>query len=129
MRNIQVFLDFANLYWYFIQSVSKIARPLILMLKTSSAPRLSKNLLSLIDVAKVNEIGISGGNCKDKMIGKSLFKNLNRVTSYLTPDARQAFIQLRQAFTKARILQYFDLEYHIRIETDISSYAIGWILS
>ena len=33
--------------------------------------------------------------------------------SFLTPNAKQAFTQLRQAFTKAPILQHFDLERHI----------------
>ena len=32
-------------------------------------------------------------------------------------------------FTKALILQYFDPECHIRIETDASGYTIGGILS
>ena len=49
--------------------------------------------------------------------------------SFLTPDARRAFTQLRQAFTEAPILRHFDPERHIRIETDTSGYAIGGILS
>ena len=49
--------------------------------------------------------------------------------SFLTLDARQAFTQLRQAFTEAPILQYFDSERYIRIETDISGYAISGVLS
>ena len=48
---------------------------------------------------------------------------------FLFPGAREAFNQLRQAFTKALIFRYFDLEYHIWIETDASSYAIGGVLS
>ena len=44
--------------------------------------------------------------------------------TFLTPDAREAFNQLRQAFTKAPILRHFDPECHIRIETDASGYAI-----
>ena len=36
---------------------------------------------------------------------------------------------MRQAFTKAPILQHFDPECHIRIETDASGYAIGGVLS
>ena len=50
-------------------------------------------------------------------------------TSFLTPKARLAFTQLRQAFVKSLILHHFDPESHIRIETDTSSYAIGGILS
>ena len=49
--------------------------------------------------------------------------------TFLIPGAREAFNQLRQAFTKAPILRHVDLEYHIRIETDTSSYAIGGIQS
>ena len=39
------------------------------------------------------------------------------------------FAKLRQVFVKAPILHYFDLERHIRIETDASGYAISAILS
>ena len=49
--------------------------------------------------------------------------------TFLTPSARKAFNQLRQAFTKTPILQHFDPECHIRIETDASNYTIGGILS
>ena len=49
--------------------------------------------------------------------------------TFLTPGAREAFNQLRQAFTEAPILRHFDPECHIRIETDASSYAIGGVLS
>ena len=56
LRDIQVFLGFANFYWRFIQSFSKIARQFTLMLKTSFATRLSKNSLLSIDVTKVDEV-------------------------------------------------------------------------
>ena len=36
VKNIKVFLGFANFYWRFIQNFSKIAWPLVLMLKTTS---------------------------------------------------------------------------------------------
>ena len=49
--------------------------------------------------------------------------------TFLTPGAREAFNQLRQAFTEAPILRHFDPECHIRIETDASGYAIGGVLS
>ena len=48
---------------------------------------------------------------------------------FLTSNARRVFTQLRQAFTKAPILQYFDPEHHIQIKTDVSDYAIGGVLS
>ena len=89
MRDIHVFVDFANFYWRFIQSFSKITGSLILMLKMSSANISSKNLLLLIDVAEVDEVCIgSSGDCKDETVGRLLSKNSNKAISYLTPNAR-----------------------------------------
>ena len=98
------------------------------MLQTT---KLSKKLPLSIDVAECDKVGIVGGgsNCEDKTVKRSLFKNLNRATDYLTLKARLAFIKLRKAFTKAPIFQHFDLECHIWIETDASGYAIGGVLS
>ena len=63
-----------------------------------------------MDVAEVDNVGVGGGDdCKDKMVRRSSSKNLNKATGYLTPNARQVFTQLRQAFIKALILQHFDL--------------------
>ena len=130
MRDIQVFLDFANFYPRFIQSFSKIAGSLTLMLKTSSATRSLKNLLLSIDMAEVDEFGVDGGgDHKDEAVRKSPSKNLNGVTGYLTPDARRAFTQLKQAFTKVPILRHFNPECHIQIQTDASGYAIVGVLS
>ncbi len=57
-------------------------------------------------------------------------KNLSSQSgSFLTFEARKAFIKLRQAFVEAPILNHFDPKRHIRIETDVSGYAIGRILS
>ena len=49
--------------------------------------------------------------------------------NFLTLGARETFNRLRLAFTKAPILWRFDLECHIRIDIDASSYAIGSVLS
>ena len=48
---------------------------------------------------------------------------------FFTPGVRKIFNHLRQAFTESLILRHFDLEWHIRIETNTSSYAIGGVLS
>ena len=83
-----------------------------------------------MDMTKVDEVGIrDGSDCVDKTVKKSPSQNLIKAISYLTPNARQAFIQLRQAFIEAPILQHFDPKYYIRIETDMSSYVISGILS
>ena len=127
MRDIQVFLGFANFYWYFIEGFIKIAAPLISMLITTQS---AKNLL--LSMAEDDEVGsVNGVDCDDKTVEKSLLisKNLNGAIGYLTLEARLAFAQLRKTFTKAPILQHFDLKCHIRIETHVSGYAIGEILS
>ena len=43
VRDIQVFLGFANFYWRFIQGFSRIAAPLTSMLKTTNEPAPSRN--------------------------------------------------------------------------------------
>ena len=69
--------------------------------------------------------------------GKKLSKNGNSTNSdatedgpkFLTPNARTALNRLWLAFTEAPILWHFDPECHIRIETDVSGYAIGGVLN
>ena len=127
VRDIWVFLGFANFYQCFIQGFSKIAGPLTSMLKTT---RSAKNLSSLMaEHAEVGSIS-GGGDREDETVERSPLtsKNLNRASNYLTPEAKRAFTQLMQAFTKALILRHFDPECHIRIETNASGYAIGGVL-
>ena len=52
-----------------------------------------------------------------------------REPNFLTPNAKEAFNYLKLAFIKAPIFWHFDLESHIRIKTNASSYAIGRVLS
>ena len=82
------------------------------MLKTSSTASTPSQKLKMRDDDTSNEKSSKSKN-----------------PAFLTADARQAFIQLRQVFTEASILSHFDPERHIRIETDASGYAIGGILS
>ena len=79
--------------------------------------------------AEVCSVGV--GNCENRMVEKSPLrsKNSNKTMGYLTSKARLAFTQLKKAFTKAPILQYFDPECHIQIKTDPSGYAISGVLS
>ena len=48
-------------------------------------------------------------------------------SNFLTLEAKLVFLYLRQVFTKALILYYFDLERYIRIKTDAYDYLIGGI--
>ena len=86
MKNIQVFLDFANFYWHFIQNFNKIAKSLNSMLKINWS---AKHLL--FSIAEDGKSGSGSGSYKDDIVKKSLSKNLNRAIGYLTPNAKQAF--------------------------------------
>ena len=46
---------------------------------------------------------------------------------FLTVNAKKTFTKLRQTFVKAPILNHFDLEHYIQIETDVLGYAIDGI--
>ena len=90
VQSIQVFIKFANFYQRFIKSFSKIATPLILILKTS--PKLAVTLPAT-DVNDSEVVGSRGGN--DGKLAKSNFtKPVRRAKepSFLTSNARQAFI-------------------------------------
>ena len=130
VRDIQVFIGFANFYRRFIQSFNKIAAPLTSMLKTTGSSDSSQ---------KNDDNEVVGGDgdrnfskskkSKNGKSGVQIRLGAIEKPTFLTSDTKEAFNQLKQAFTKAPILQYFDLECHIRIETDASGYAIGRVLS
>ena len=70
-------------------------------------------------------------------LGKKLSKSGNSTNfdamedrpKFLTPNTRTTFYRLWLAFTEAPILQHFDPECHIWIETDASGYVIGGVLN
>lgn len=69
-------------------------------------------------------------NCfGDKILKTTKSKNTSSGLVFLTLEARLAFTQLRQIFTKALIVQHLDLKRHIWIETNASGYAIDDVLS
>ena len=91
MKDIQIFLNFANLYWQFIQSFNRIASLLIVMLKTSLTQSTERLLLST-DV--ISNADVDNSVLDDKMIKKLLLhiKLTIRAKDYLTSDAKAAFI-------------------------------------
>ena len=52
------------------------------------------NNLSLI-IAESTKVCSNGSDDEDEIVKRLPFKNLNKVTSYLTPNAKKTFIQLR----------------------------------
>ena len=119
--DIQIFLGFANFYCCFIQSFGKIAAPLTLMLKISLISTMPK-LMNLVDKfgkgdCDENEARraftlTKGPTRADYPSSNHISHTVSNIDSnfaknfsdYLTPDAKKAFDQLRQAFTKALIL-------------------------
>ena len=148
VRDIQMFLKFANFYQQFIQRFSWIAAPLTSMLKTSGGTesktqpgkggvrvdgsRIGYGGSKLDDGRKIDGDKVDGNEVGDDEVWtkvQKLFKSKKTESSFLTPGAKKAFTKLRQAFIKAPILHHFDPERHIRVETDASGYAIGGVLS
>ena len=154
VRDIQVFLGFANFYRRFIRGFSKIAGPLTSILRTAN---LIENSLTSVGVAEEDKVvgggefgGANGNSSKSQKSKKSkksaknptkmtksqkLTKSKSFTTSnvgatkFLTSEPRIAFTQLKKTFTEAPILRHFDPQCHIRIEIDPSGYAIGGVLS
>ena len=130
VRDIQVFIGFANFYRRFIRGFSRIAASLTSMLKTTGSSDSAQR-------DDDNEVVGGGGDrnlskSKKSKNAKSGIQTCVEATgepTFLTPSTRKAFNQLKQTFTKAPILRHFDPECHIRIEIDASGYAIGGVLS
>ena len=65
----------------------------------------------------------------DYIVSNIVSNSAKNVSNYLIPDNKRTLDQLRQAFTKAPILQHFDLEQYIWVETDAPGHSIGGMLS
>ena len=111
--NIQVFLSFANFYCRFIQGFDRIAASLTSMLRISPISTM-QNLINLIDEFGRGDCGENeakracaspkGPTGADYPSSDHVSHTVsNNVSNYLTPDAKKAFDQLRQAFTEAPI--------------------------
>ena len=132
-----MFIGFANFYRRFIQGFSRIAALLTFLLKTTGLSELAPKAFKADD-NKV--VGDGGDKTNETVINLSKNKKSRNLTyvpnikatgkpNFLTLDAKKAFNYLRLAFIKTPIFQYFNLENHIQIETDASSYAISRVLS
>ena len=141
VQDIQVFIGFANFYWCFIQGFSRIAAPFISILKTTGSSDLTPKAFGADDNevvgvgSRANETfknlskSKKAKNDESKSSTRSLDIRATGEPIFLTSGANKAFNCLRQAFIKALILQHFNPECHIQIETDAAGYAIGGVLS
>ena len=140
VRDIWLFISFANFYWYFIQDFSKIVAFFTSILNTTKsskelAPRVfgaGNNKVVGSGDARADERIVDSSKCKNKKSRKlTCIQNIGATKEpiFLTADAKKAFNYLKQAFIKDSILQYFDTKSHIWIKTNASGYAIGKVLS
>ena len=117
--------------------MSKIVALLTSLLKTTelseSAPKAFK-----ADNNKI--VGDGGGRANKTVVNLSKNEKCKKSThmpnikatgkpNFLTLNTKKAFNYLWLAFIKAPILQHFDLEIYIQIETNALSYAISGVLS
>ena len=103
VHQLQVFLGFANFFRRFIKNYSRITAPLLNLLK------MGKNK---------KEIGV-----------KVRQTNMVPPPFPLSEIALEAFKALKEAFTSAPLLRYFDKNKPMRVEMDASAFAIGRILT
>lgn len=101
IRDIRIFVGFANYYRRFIRRFSRLAAPLNRMTE------------------KV--VGDAIGGARQRREESQEVK--------LTQEAREAFLALKRAFVTAPILRHFDPARAIRVETDASGFAISGVLS
>ena len=137
VKDIQVFIGFANFYQRFIQGFNKIVALLTFLLKTTG---LSESIPKAFKANDDKIFGNSSSKANGTVVNLSKNKKSRKSTcisnigamkkpNFLTSNAKKAFNYLQLAFIKALILQHFDSKSHIWIETDILGYAIGEVLN
>ena len=137
IRDIQVFIGFANFYQCFIQGFSKIAVSLTSLFKTTEsseklAPKAFKaDNNEIIGVASRANKTVVNLSKNEKSKNWTHILNIGAIgePNFLTLNAKKAFNYLRLVFIKVLILRHFDLKSHIRIKIDVSGYTIGAVLS
>lgn len=92
------------------------------MLKTASEVSNSTN------IRKSENAGNGGINDGNEVNSRELRGDFSKVNHFETRfsifEARVALTRLRKTFIKVPILHHFDLECHILIETDVSSFLL-----
>ena len=113
VRDIQVFISFANFYRRFIQGFSRIAAPLASILKTTGSSKLAPKTFK---AGNNKVVGGGGGGKVDKTVVNLLKNEKSKKLTYvpnveatgesnfLTSNAKNAFNYLRLAFIEVPIL-------------------------
>ena len=117
VHELQVFLGFANFFCRFIRNYSRIAAPLLNLLKTGKDKKKTG-----IGARQTNVV-------PENVVPKNVVsENVVPAPFPLSEAAMGAFKVLKEAFTSAPLLRYFNENKPMRVETDASAFAIGGIL-
>ncbi|SLM40160.1 gag polymerase env [Lasallia pustulata] len=102
-----------SMNYRFIRNYSQIAAPLLNLLKTGKDKKKTGIEVRQTNVVPKNVVS----------------KNVVPAPFPLSEAAMEAFKSLKEAFTNAPLLRYFDKNKPMRVETDASAFAIGGILT
>ena len=113
VKDIQVFISFANFYQRFIQGFSRIAALLTSMLKTTRS--FEELALKAFRTGNNKVVGGGGGKANETVVNLSKNEKSKKLShmpnvgamgepNFLIPNAKKIFNQLRLAFIKAPIL-------------------------
>ena len=122
VREVLMFVGFANFYRRFIEGYSRITLPLSELTRQEkkggeeTSPRIKGQRRRPPSPKSKGEAKRERGVFLDKKF-------------QLPPKAKEAFERLKAAFTKAPLLRHFNPELRIRVETDASGFAISGIIS
>ena len=117
VKDIQVFLGFANFYCCFIQGFSKIAGPITSILRTSSPSENSLN--KIVEDDKV----VGGSNNSGQNLAKSKKSKNHRISA----KSRKLNHQPKSSKSKKAILDKSEISVNLTVATNAS--AMGYLTS
>ena len=144
VHELQVFLDFANFFQRFIRDYLQIAALLLNLLKTGRNKKKTGVVLAPISSQQTalhqdiegkqssstplqrSSTGYSA--CSSQVRGELQQENIIPAPFPLSEAALKAFNALKETFTSASLLHYFDENKLMRVEMDASKFIIGGIL-
>ena len=114
VKNIQIFLEFANFYQQFIKRYFHIVNSLTLHLKTK------------LFISTENKLNKKKFNWNEWEV--NMQSRVKKITFILSAEAKKVFQDLKNAFITALIMKHFNLDQSIRVEMNASDFIILDIL-
>ena len=132
---LQIFLNSVNFFWRFIRNYFWIAAPLLNLLKTERNKKKTEITLSskqtfLYHRKRRKWRSSLNYSAHSSQVSEELQQeNVVSVSFSLLKTALKVFKALKKTFMSASLLHYFDENKPMRVETDISEFAIDRILT